>query len=107
MYDGSTACAEAVVMAKRVTRKTQAILAPGLHPHYSAATQTLASTLDIDITEVTPQIGADASVIDMITDATACVVVQSPNVFGWARLRLRANRARILLSAKAKALVWG
>ncbi len=82
MYDGSTACAEAVVMAKRVTRKTQAILAPGLHPHYSAATQTLASTLDIEINEVSPQIGADASVIDMITDETACVVVQSPNVFG-------------------------
>ena len=30
MYDGSTACAEAVVMAKRVTRKAGAILAPGL-----------------------------------------------------------------------------
>ena len=82
MYDGSTACAEAVVMAKRVTRKTKAILAPGLHPHYAAATQTLASTLDIDINEVTPEIGADQSVIDMITDDTACVVVQSPNVFG-------------------------
>jgi len=82
MYDGSTACAEAVVMAKRVTRKAKAILAPGLHPHYAAATQTLASTLDIDINEVSPQIGADASVMDMITDETACVVVQSPNVFG-------------------------
>ena len=82
MYDGSTACAEAVVMAKRVTRKSKAILAPGLHPHYAAATQTLASTLDIQINEVVPDIGADASVIDMITDETACVVVQSPNVFG-------------------------
>ncbi len=82
MYDGSTACAEAVVMAKRVTRKSKAILAPGLHPHYAAATQTLASTLDIQINEVTPEMSADASVIDMITDETACVVVQSPNVFG-------------------------
>ena len=82
MYDGSTACAEAVVMAKRVTRKSKAILAPGLHPHYAAATQTLCKTLDISINEVTPEIGADASVIDMITDETACVVVQSPNVFG-------------------------
>lgn len=82
MYDGSTACAEAVVMAKRVTRKSKAILAPGLHPHYAAATQTLASTLDIQIDEVTPEIGQDQSVIDMITDETACVVVQSPNVFG-------------------------
>ena len=82
MYDGSTACAEAVVMAKRVTRKTKAILAPGLHPHYAAATQTLASTLDIEINEVASEIGKDASVIDLITDETACVVVQSPNVFG-------------------------
>jgi len=82
MYDGSTACAEAVVMAKRVTRKTQAILAPGLHPHYAAATQSIAKFLDISINEVPSQIGADASVIDMITDETACVVVQSPNVFG-------------------------
>ena len=82
MYDGSTACAEAVVMAKRVTRKTGAILAPGLHPHYAAATQTLASTLDINVTEVTPEIGADQNVPDLITDETACVVVQSPNVFG-------------------------
>jgi len=82
MYDGSTACAEAVVMAKRVTRKTGAILAPGLHPHYAAATQTLASTLDINVTEVTPEIGADQNVLDLITDETACVVVQSPNVFG-------------------------
>ena len=65
-----------------MTRKSKAILAPGLHPHYAAATQTLASTLDIEINEVTPQIGADAAVIDLITDETACVVVQSPNVFG-------------------------
>lgn len=82
MYDGSTACAEAVVMAKRVTRKTQAILAPGLHPHYAAATQTVCKTLDIQIDEVATDIGADMSVLDRITDETACVVVQSPNVFG-------------------------
>lgn len=82
MYDGSTACAEAVVMAKRVTRKTRAILAPGLHPHYAAATQSVAKFLDIQINELAPQMGADMSVMDQITDDTACVVVQSPNVFG-------------------------
>ena len=82
MYDGSTACAEAVVMAKRVTRKTKAILAPGLHPHYAAATQSVAKFLDISINEIPSAIGEDMSVIDQITDETACVVVQSPNVFG-------------------------
>ena len=84
MYDGSTACAEAVVMAYRVARKKKrgAILAPGLHPHYADATETLASTLDIDVTRMDSAVGADSSIMDIITDDTSCVVVQSPNVFG-------------------------
>jgi len=82
MYDGSTACAEAVVMAKRVTRKTKAILAPGLHPHYAAATQSVAKFLDIQIDERDVNPGRDDNVINHIDDDTACVVVQSPNVFG-------------------------
>ena len=84
LYDGSTACAEAVVMAHRVARgkKSKAVLAPGLHPHYAAATQTLASTLDIQINERDCRPGRDDHVISHIDDDTACVVVQSPNVFG-------------------------
>ncbi|MBL8556517.1 MAG: glycine dehydrogenase, partial [Phenylobacterium sp.] len=42
MYDGSTACAEAVMMAQRVTRREKAILSGGVHPHYAAVTQTIA-----------------------------------------------------------------
>jgi glycine dehydrogenase subunit 1 len=84
MYDGSTACAEAVVMAHRVARgkKSKAILASGLHPHYAAATQTLASTLSIKIDQRESGMGQDQNVMDHIDDDTACVVVQSPNVFG-------------------------
>lgn len=82
MYDGSTACAEAVVMAKRVTRKHKAIIAPGLHPHYSLATETLASSVGIDVCILKQEISSDYKVLDLIDDETACVVVQSPNVFG-------------------------
>ena len=84
LYDGSTACAEAVVMAHRVARgkKPKAVLAPGLHPHYAAATQTLASTLDIEINERDCRPGRDDNVVSHIDDQTSCVVVQSPNVFG-------------------------
>ena len=32
MYDGSTACAEAVAMANRVTKRSKAVLAKDLHP---------------------------------------------------------------------------
>ncbi|HEX7776019.1 MAG TPA: glycine dehydrogenase, partial [Parvibaculum sp.] len=36
MYDGSTACAEAVLMAHRVTKRKKAVLSGTLHPHYRA-----------------------------------------------------------------------
>src|ERR687898_2044510 len=34
LYDGATACAEAVAMAGRITRRDKAVLSGGLHPHY-------------------------------------------------------------------------
>ena len=43
MYDGSTATAEAVLMAHRVTRRKKAVLSGGLHPHYRAVIDTLSS----------------------------------------------------------------
>ncbi len=42
LYDGSTACAEAVMMAARVTQRGKAVLSGGLHPHYAEACWTLA-----------------------------------------------------------------
>src|ERR1700688_2312758 len=42
MYDGSTAAAEAVMMACRVTRRAKAVLSGGLHPHYAETIRTLA-----------------------------------------------------------------
>jgi len=40
MYDGSTATAEAVLMARRLTRKDRIILSGGLHPHYRDVVRT-------------------------------------------------------------------
>src|SRR5690606_40280632 len=34
LYDGSTGTAEAVLMARRLTRKNKIVLSGGLHPHY-------------------------------------------------------------------------
>jgi len=42
LYDGSTATAEAVLMAQRITRRPKAILSGGLHPHYSETVETMA-----------------------------------------------------------------
>ncbi|OHB29356.1 MAG: glycine dehydrogenase (aminomethyl-transferring) [Phenylobacterium sp. RIFCSPHIGHO2_01_FULL_69_31] len=82
MYDGSTACAEAVMMAQRVNRREKAILSGGLHPHYAATTQTIAHAEGMEIVRLAAAIDAEAAVIDAIDDETACVVVQTPNVFG-------------------------
>ena len=42
MYDGSTACWEAIGMARRITRRKKAILSVGLHPHYVSVCRTMA-----------------------------------------------------------------
>src|SRR6202043_1223618 len=42
LYDGSTATAEAVLMAQRITRRGKAILSGGLHPHYVETVETVA-----------------------------------------------------------------
>lgn len=82
MYDGSTACAEAVLMAARITRRNRCILAPGLHPQYSETTRTLTHTRGIKVVQSAHAVGVDHQIIDQIDQDTACIVVQSPNVFG-------------------------
>ena len=85
MYDGSTACWEAILMAARVTRKGRAVLSGGLHPHYGEVVRTMAKFTKDDIVSLTAELAAepdDAAVIAAIDDATSCVVVQYPDVFG-------------------------
>jgi glycine dehydrogenase subunit 1 len=82
MYDGSTACAEAVMMAQRVSRKKKAVLSGGLHPHYAAVTQTIAHAEGMEIARLAAAVDAESAVVDAIDADTACVVVQTPNVFG-------------------------
>jgi glycine dehydrogenase subunit 1 len=82
MYDGSTACGEAVLMAARATKRKKAVLAGSLHPHYAATTRTTAKYMDIDIVSSTPDLGGLSGIAEMIDDETACVVIQTPDVFG-------------------------
>jgi len=84
LYDGSTATAEAVMMASRITRRNTAVLSPGLHPHYAETVQTLAHAVGMDIKRLPLAIDAEAEVLAHIGSDTACVVVQTPNLFGAA-----------------------
>jgi glycine dehydrogenase subunit 1 len=82
MYDGSTACAEAVVMAARVTKRTKVVFSGGLHPHYRRAAETLAKHSGLSIAAMPVAINDEAAVLSAVDGSTACVVVQCPNVFG-------------------------
>ncbi len=84
MYDGSTACWEAIGMARRVTRRTKAVLAGGLHPHYASVARTMAKYTGDTLVKVAPNIAEPAgdALIAAIDGETSCVVVQYPDVFG-------------------------
>src|SRR6201996_2825497 len=84
LYDGSTGCAEAVLMAQRITKRGKAILSGGLHPHYAETVETVAGLSgSMTRSAVTP--GSAEDIISLIDEETACVVVQSPDVFGLIR----------------------
>jgi glycine dehydrogenase subunit 1 len=85
MYDGSTACWEAIGMARRITRKSKAILSSGLHPHYVSVCNTMAKFTGDTLEAALPTLdgATDAErLIASIDDETSCVVVQYPDILG-------------------------
>jgi glycine dehydrogenase subunit 1 len=84
MYDGSTAAAEAVLMAHRITRRAKAVLSPGLHPHYAETIRTLAHSAGVEVVRLPLGVDHEAAVIAELGPDVACVVVQTPNLFGTA-----------------------
>jgi len=104
MYDGSTACWEAIVMARRITRRGKAVLSGGLHPHYVSVAKTMARFTG-DLLEHAPprlEAGTDFDVVEIDSD-TSCVVVQYPDVLGriadLSSLAARCRAAGALLVA--------
>ncbi len=86
MYDGSTAVAEAAMMAVRVTGRRQAVAARSVHPEHREVLATYArhQGLPIALAGYDPKTGrADLAALEAaVTKETAAVLVQSPNFFG-------------------------
>jgi len=83
MYDGSTAMAEAYLMAQRVTRRDKIVVAESVHPEYREVARTYtqhgaAEIVSIPFDDKSGRV-SDLSALD---DKTAALVVQSPNFFG-------------------------
>jgi len=85
MYDGSTGCAEAALMARRITKRKKLILSGGLHPHYAAVTRTNLELHDDTVTQAPIDVAGAEDIISMIDAQTSCVIVQTPDVFGNVR----------------------
>ena len=115
MYDGSTAAAEAVMMAVRVTGKNGAVIARSVHPEYREVLTTYATHQDIPLTTVG---FAGSGRIDLkelekaVGDDTACVLIQSPNFFGTiedveAIAEIAHKRGALLIVSIAEAVSLG
>jgi glycine dehydrogenase subunit 1 len=82
MYDGSTACAEAALMARRVTKRGKVILSGALHPHYAATTRTNVELLGDKVEQLPIDVEGAEDLEAAIDGDTSCVIVQTPDVFG-------------------------
>lgn len=84
LYDGSTAVAEAVILALSATRRSKVVLASAVHPEYRAVLWTYTRELGLEVIEG----GLAGGKTDLdwlessVDDRTACVVVQHPNFLG-------------------------
>ena len=118
MYDGASAAAEAVLMARRVMPRRQVVaLSRALWPDYRATIRTYLSALEgLDIVEL-PFDGAtgatDLSALDHIAnDRLLCVVIGYPNAFGiieplGAIAQMTHRAGAIAISATAEGLALG
>ena len=74
VYDGGTACAEAILMAKRISKKSKALVSESLNPEYKKVINTYSWANGIDIVYFKN--------IPDNTDDYACVLIQTPDYYG-------------------------
>ncbi|MET3896956.1 glycine dehydrogenase subunit 1 [Devosia sp. UYZn731] len=93
LYDGSTGTAEAVLMARRLTRRNKIVLSGGLHPHYRDVVRAyLKDDADLECLSASPD--GQGDILDHIDETTAAIVIQTPDFYGHLRnLKTAADAA--------------
>ncbi|HTJ88308.1 MAG TPA: aminomethyl-transferring glycine dehydrogenase subunit GcvPA, partial [Terriglobales bacterium] len=115
MYDGSTAAAEAVMMAVRLTGRRTVAVARSVHPEYREVLATYAFHQGMPLATIS---FSDTGRINLkeleaaITSDTACILVQSPNFFGTiedveAVAEIAHRKGAMLVVAIAEAISLG
>jgi glycine dehydrogenase subunit 1 len=87
MYDGASGAAEAVLMARRIKRRTHVVVSEALHPEYIETIRTYVQGLDAEGTISLAPIAANGgtdwnAAAGLVTQKTAALVVGYPNFFG-------------------------
>lgn len=81
VYDGATACAEAVLMAARTKRKNKILLSDGINPEYKKVIETYAHGVDVQVDYL--PVGDDfKTVTTQISSDYAGVLLAMPNYYG-------------------------
>jgi len=112
LYDGGTALFEAMMMAVRITKRRQAVISEAVSPIFRKMIQCYSGNLDIELIEVPAGVddSAQTALLKAVTDQTACVIVQYPNVFGtiedWSAFvdKIHAGKALAICSTYPIAL---
>jgi glycine dehydrogenase subunit 1 len=115
LYDLSTGVAEGVMMAHRVTGRSETVIAKSVHPEHREVLRTYAQHMEMPIHEAgyAENGRVDLAKLDAaINDKTACVVVQSPNFFGTiedvaAIAEIAHKKGALLVVSIAEALSLG
>ncbi len=84
-YDGSTAAAESVMMAVRLTGRRSVTMARSVHPEYREVLATYAHHQNLPLSPCGFDEAGRLNLSELersVTSDTACVLIQSPNFFG-------------------------
>jgi len=85
LYDGATACAEAALLALRVSRKNKVLISSVLHPEYIRTVKTYLENFQAEIVllDISSNGAVEKETLEVNIDGdTAAVIIQSPNYLG-------------------------
>ncbi|OGS10720.1 MAG: glycine dehydrogenase (aminomethyl-transferring) [Elusimicrobia bacterium RIFOXYB1_FULL_48_9] len=84
LYDGSSAMAEAALLAVRATSRKKILVSSASHPEYRQVLRTYLQGTDIEVVEISSKNGFTSldDARHKLGNDTAAVILQSPNFFG-------------------------
>ncbi len=105
VYDGATACSEAILMACRITKRSKALVSYALNPDYKQVIETYCYGVGIEIKYTGFSEGKSQLSEEINLDDYACVLIQNPNYFGTAEnmaeisAKVKVSKAKLIICA--------